>query len=197
MPRPTTDFTDLNQLRQAAEARINQGTTPPTKGWSISPDALSLLYRLASAPENASEALKLLHELQTHQVELDLQHEQLKANEQEFSHELERYKALFERAPFGYFVVGMDGHIIEANLAGTLLLGIEPAEFAGNSINSFLAPASQPILSELLKQLRHGNVASCEVQTNDKVGELRLLQVIANIEPGDDVILLAILELKR
>ncbi|MBE0440332.1 MAG: PAS domain S-box protein [Gammaproteobacteria bacterium] len=197
MPISTNDLTDLNQLRQAAEASIKQGTTPPTKGWSISPDALSLLYRLASSPENAGDALKLLHELQAHQVELDLQHEQLKANEQEFFHELERYKALFERAPFGYFVVSMDGHIIEANLTGARLLGIEPSELAGNSIDSFLAPICRPVLGELLKQLHYGDVASCEVQTGDKSVEIRRLQVFANIEPGDEIALLSFLELTQ
>ena len=80
MPTPPTDFIDQNQLRQAAEDSLKQGTTPPTKGWSISADALALLYRLASNPDSAGDALKLLHELQAHQVELDLQHEQLKAN---------------------------------------------------------------------------------------------------------------------
>lgn len=197
MSRFTTDFTDHNQLRQAAEASLKLGTTPPSKGWSISADALALLYKLASTPESAGDALKLLHELQTHQVELDLQHEQLKANEHEFFHELERYKALFERAPFGYFVVSIDGQVIEANLSGARLFGVEPAELGGASVDNFLAPASRPVLGELLKQLRDGVVSSCEVQTGDKADEQRLLQVIANSEPGDKVVLLAILELKR
>ncbi|TDY01764.1 PAS domain-containing protein [Thiohalophilus thiocyanatoxydans] len=197
MPKPTTDFIDHNQLRQTAEESLKQGTTPPTRGWSISADALALLYRLASTPESAGDALKLLHELQAHQVELDLQHEQLVANEREFARELERYRALFERAPFGYFVVSLDGQVIEANQTGATLFGIEPTALGGNPIDSFLAPASRPVLGELLKQLREGDVVSCEVQTGDKAGELRQLQVIANSEPGDKIILLAFREPDR
>ncbi|ALP53569.1 hypothetical protein Tel_10730 [Candidatus Tenderia electrophaga] len=197
MSKTITDVTVQQQLRHAAEASLKQGTTPPTKGWSISADTLTLLYRLASTPESAGDALKLLHELQAHQVELDLQHQQLEANEREFSHELERYKALFERAPFGYFVVSTDGLVIEANLTGAELFGVEPGDFGGNAIDSFLAPASRPVLGELLQQLRQSDVASCEVQTGDKAGQLRLLQVIANASPGDEAVLLAFLELGR
>jgi len=74
------------------------------------------------------------------------------------------------------------------------LFGVEPAEFAGKPIYSFLAPASRPVLGELMKQLREDDVASCEVQTGDKAGELQLLQVIANAAPGDGVVLLAFRE---
>ncbi|MFO7604428.1 MAG: PAS domain-containing protein [Gammaproteobacteria bacterium] len=197
MPKSTTDFTDHKQLRKAAEDSLKRGTAPPSKGWSIGTDTLALLYRLASAPESASDALKLLHELQAHQVELDLQHEQLIANEQQFFHEHARYKALFERAPFGYFVVNIDGHVIEANLTGAKLFGVEPGAFMGNAFDGFLAPASRPVLADLLKQLSNGDVASCEVHTGDQAGTLRQLQVIANIEPDDEVVLLAVLELKQ
>lgn len=197
MPRPTINLTDKNQLRQAAEASLMQGTTPPTKGWAISPDALALLYRLASSPENASDALKLLHELQTHQVELDLQHEQLKANEEECAHQQERYQALFTRAPFAYFVLSMDGQIIEANQGGANLFGVMPAELLGNPIDSFLSPASKPILGELLASLRDDNVACCELQASDQAGNMQRLQVAANVEPGDGLVLLAILELRN
>ena len=104
---------------------------------------------------------------------------------------------MFERAPFGYFVVSIDGQIIEANQTGARLFGVEPAEFGGNSIDSFLDPASRPVLGKLLKQLRDGDVASCEVQTGDKAGELRQLQVIANSEPDDKVVLLTFREPDR
>ena len=197
MSESTPDFSDLNQLRQAAEASLKQGTPPPTHGWSISAEALSLLYRLASTPDSASDALKLLHELQAHQVELDLQHEQLRANEQEFSHQQERYRALFERAPFGYLVVSRDGQIIETNQNAASLLGVESVELAGGYFDSFLSPEGRVVFGEVFRQLGGGGVAHCEVETGNKAGESRRLQVSANIEPNDDIVLLAFLELKR
>ena len=57
-----------NQLRIDAETRLSSGKAPLANGWTLNPDTLALLYRLASNPDTASDGLKLLHELQTHQV---------------------------------------------------------------------------------------------------------------------------------
>ena len=64
------------KLRQSAVERLVKGIAPATRGSSLGTEALTLLHGLASTPQTASDALKLLHELQVHQVELDLQHEQ-------------------------------------------------------------------------------------------------------------------------
>jgi hypothetical protein len=73
----TEDLSAHVQLRQKAETRISGGNAPATKGWTLGAASLMLLHRLASNPDTASDALKLLHELQVHQVELDLQHEHI------------------------------------------------------------------------------------------------------------------------
>lgn len=195
MSNPATDPRSLSPLRLAAELKLREGKAPLTNSVGVSADALALLYRLAVAPASAGDALKLLHELQTHQVELDLQHEQLKANEREFAQELNRYKALFDFAPVGYLVVGREGLIIEANLAGAQLLGVEPDEFGRLPLANVLAQDSRLALLGLLKKLRDGGAsASCEVQTSDGSRRLRLA---ANMAPGGEVILMVVSESAR
>jgi PAS domain-containing protein len=101
-----------------------------------------LLYRLSSDPASASDALKLLHELQTHQVELDLQHAQLLESENELHAQLAHYRALYEQAPIGYLVLEGDGRILQSNRAAAELLGLDAAR-AGESFARQLAQPGQ------------------------------------------------------
>lgn len=193
MPTPTQDTGAHTQLRFNADARLKQGTAPPTKGWALSAEALTVLYKLASNPDSAGEGLKLLHELQAHQVELDLQHEQLEANERQFTEELTRYRTLFDAAPVGYFVVQFDGQIIESNLAGAKLLGVGQDEPGGRSISSLLAPESRPALDGLLKKLHYeGGDASCAVLSRDRGTGSSQWQITASVAPGNAAILMIV-----
>ena len=195
MPSRNIESSDHARLRLAADTSLRDGTAPPSNGWTISGDVLALLYRLASDPDTAGDALKLLHELQAHQVELDLQHAQLEANERAFAEDLAHYKALYDYAPVGYFVVGLEGLIIDGNLAGARLLGVDPPEFRNQSVDSFLAPDSRPAVVELLKTLREGESnASCEVQPRHDSISSRRFRITANRSPGGEAILMAVLE---
>jgi len=154
-------------LRTHAEDKLSDGNAPPTQGWLTSVDALSLLHKLASSPGSAADALKLLHELQVHQVELDLQHEQLEASEREITEDLVHYARLYDFAPVGYFSVSPQGTINRVNVAGAALCGEDRAELIGRRIDDFLAPESRPVLEKLVAQVRDGVVdGTCEVRTS-------------------------------
>ena len=184
-------------LRVDAERRLKEGTAPSTTS-SAGAEALALLYHLASNSESASDALKLLHELQVNQVELDLQQEQLQANEHEVAHALARYKEFYHSAPIAYFIVGLDGQVIECNRAGARLLSIEGEEVGGRPFVSFLADQSRLAIKRLLKELRDGGTeASCEVQASVNGGALRPLRVAAGLAPGGTSVLMVISELER
>lgn len=183
----------LAQLRFDAEHRLKSGTAPPTKGWTLSAEALTTLYRLASTPDSAGEGLKLLHELQAHQVELDLQHEQLEANEREFAEELARYKSLYDFAPAGYFVAGFDGQIIECNQAGAFLLGVRQDELGGARLDSFFAPECHATLASLLDKLHfEGAAATCDVRTSGN--HSRRMRILANVSPSGEAVLMVVSE---
>ena len=81
------------RLRVEAEERIRTRNAPPSKAWPLGVETLQLLYRLASDPDSAADALKLLHELQVHQVELDLVHQEIEASHAALTVELGQYKA--------------------------------------------------------------------------------------------------------
>src|SRR3990167_3173331 len=160
-----TEFTHQQRLRLKAEGRLKNGTAATSKGFTLGVDALAVLYQLASSPESAAEGLKLLHELQTHQVELDLQNEQLAANEHDIAQSFSYYQALFDFAPIGYFVAGLDGQILESNLVCAELFEVESSEFSGRHFDSLLRAESRSTFFRLLKRLLElGTSESCVVQ---------------------------------
>ncbi len=67
--------------------------------------ALRVLYDLASSPSTAPDALALLHELQVHQVEVDLQDEELRRSRAEMESSLNRQVQLYDYAPVGCFTL--------------------------------------------------------------------------------------------
>lgn len=172
-------------LRTHAEDKIKDGSAPPTHGWLTNTDALNLLHKLASTPGNAADALKLLHELQVHQVELDLQHEQLEASERELTEDLVHCARLYDFAPVACFSVGLQGEITRVNIAGAALCGEHRAELIGRRVDDFLAPESQPVLAKLAAQVRDGVLGeSCEVRTSAGAA----FHVKASLVPGESSI---------
>ncbi len=185
------DSTVFTQLRDKAEAQLKAGKMPPTTHWTMGVDALRMLHRLSSNPQTAEDALKLLHELQVHQVELDLQNEELATNELVLVEDLSRYRALYEYAPSGYFFLEPDGTVVEGNFAAAELFGFEREELEGRQIDTLLTPESRPLLRDLLQRVeRSESRASCTVHAQSDQGGAAPLQIQAAILPGRGYVLL-------
>jgi PAS domain-containing protein len=176
------------ELRQTAEERIQKGTAPVTRGLPIGAQALTLLHGLASAPETAGDALKLLHELQVHQVELDLQYEQTEQDHQQLDEDLRRYVALFDHAPFAYVTVDHDGLLLAANrVAADWFAPDEANESAGHRIEEMLAPECRSAIRDVLAKLRGGaGRQSCMVRSRAGGGSAR---AVASAAPDGQVLL--------
>jgi PAS domain S-box-containing protein len=195
MSAPNFEPTEPSTLRLDAETRLKAGSAPPTTGWPVGVDTLGLLHKLASTPENAVDALKLLHELQVHQVELDLQHEQMEITQRELAEDLARYRGLYEYAPVGYLNLSPQRDILDCNIAGASLFGIGQDELRGSNLDTFLAPGSRPVLRQLLQQLRPGGPSdACEVHVGAGKAS-RKLQILASVTPGGRSFLMALVDL--
>src|ERR1700733_9210936 len=79
----------------------------------------------------AAETQRLVHELQVHQIELEMQNEELKESRAQVEAALERYTDLYDFAPVGYFTLSADGITREVNLPGARLLGLERSRVVG------------------------------------------------------------------
>jgi PAS domain S-box-containing protein len=82
-------------------------------------------------PGTEGEPLRLHHELQVHQVELEMQNAELRQTRDELETALEQYTDLYEFAPVGYFTLDSTGTIIRVNLTGAGLVGVERFRLVG------------------------------------------------------------------
>ncbi|HLK38922.1 MAG TPA: ATP-binding protein [Polyangiaceae bacterium] len=119
--------------------------------------------RAAGRPASAADA-KLVHELQVHQVELEMQNEELLRSRAELEASLERYSELYDFAPTGYFTLARDVAIRQVNLTGARMLGVPRSELVDRRFGLFVDAASLPAYNALLaKALRSEATESCDV----------------------------------
>ncbi|MDO8415933.1 MAG: ATP-binding protein [Agitococcus sp.] len=117
--------------------------------------------------ENLSpEAMRqILHQLQVHQIELEMQNEELLRTQLQLDTALSRYFDLYDLAPVGYCTISELGIILEANIAAATLLGVCRRELVGQRITRFVVKAQQDIFYQYRKQhFILGEPLSCELQ---------------------------------
>lgn len=131
----------LADLRSRAASRLTG--TAATKGSTARAfDALAVLHALASSPKTASDALTLLHELQVHQVELDLQAQELHESRAELESALRRQVELYDFQPVGCFTIDPRLVVHELNRTGAGMLGIGRDDAYGLGLDAFLCAES-------------------------------------------------------
>lgn len=97
-----------------------------------------LLRSPQAAPKNTWDNAQFMHELQVHQIELEMSNEELRHAYDEADHLRERYADIYDFAPVGYFTLDPLGVIIDMNLAGAVLLGIKGSQKSRYRFGAFL-----------------------------------------------------------
>lgn len=95
----------LKKIRAKAEARLEEITDPQK--------------------QEVRDTDTLIHELNVHQIELEMQNEELRRTQEKLEESRQKYTDLYNFAPVGYFVLDDKGHIVEVNLTGAAMAGIE------------------------------------------------------------------------
>jgi PAS domain S-box-containing protein len=145
-----TDTDDRLKLRAEAEARFARdsghvGSGPPTS--------------------------ELLHELQVHQIELEMQNEELRRTQVALEVSRDRYVDLYDFAPIGYFTVSDAGLIEDANLTAAALLGVDRAKLRGRRFAAFVIPESVANWGSLLSEVRSdAEPHSCDLALQRSAG---------------------------
>ena len=111
------------ELREKAEALLRNATAqPPIRGNAIT----------------GNEAREILHELRVHQIELEMQNEELRRSHLELDASRARYFDLYDLAPLGYFTLSDKGLITEANLTGAIQLGVARGSLVNQPLSRFV-----------------------------------------------------------
>jgi two-component system, cell cycle sensor histidine kinase and response regulator CckA len=183
-PVPQPDD-DLAQLRKRAEQQaqpLGPGETDPR--WPF-------------------EARKALHELHVHQIELEMQNEELRAARQRLETSQARYFDLYDSAPAGYLTLNQAGEIVEANRAAAALLGLGQAELPGKRLSGFILRDDQDNYYFLRNRLKTGRPQTCELRLNKREGEPFWARLDASAAPHENdpsawrVVIVDITERKR
>jgi len=139
----------------------------PSKENSMRQKAEELLKKKSSgtaSPLSEVESLRLIHELQVHQIELELQNDELRHAQAVAEVANDKYFRLYDLAPSGYFTLSREGEIVELNLAGALLLDKDLPHLRNSRFASFVAPETRAIFILFLEKIFKTNrKESCDV----------------------------------
>ncbi len=116
-------------------------------------------------PLSPQDADRLLYELQVHQMELEMQNEELLRTQRELESARDGYADLYDFAPVGYFTINDEGRIVEVNLTGVRLLGTEKTRVLGKPFSRFVAREEKDTLYlHHKKMVESGELQTCELQ---------------------------------
>ena len=166
--------------RPDPSTRPSNGADTPQAGSFLSSEqakqtlrwlAEDIIKRKASlAPENlqtlsSEEMGHLMHELRVHQIELEIQNEELRRTQQDLEASRARFVDLYDFAPVGYMTVSVAGLLLEANLTIATLLGVTRSWLIKKPITSFILEEDQDIYYHHRKLLfETGRPQDCELR---------------------------------
>jgi PAS domain S-box-containing protein len=139
-----------------------------------------------ASPFSEVESLRLIHELEVHQIELELQNEELRRAWAEAEAANDKYIRLYDFAPSGYFTLSGKGEIIELNLSGARMLGNDRQHLKSSLFGFFVSEETKPIFSLFLeKAFKSKAKESCEV-TMDSAGNLPFHVLLTGVVSDDE-----------
>lgn len=143
------------QLRRQAEARLR-------------------LSRRDVAAMPLRSVQQLVHELQVHQIELEMQNEELRRTQIELEVARDLYAELYDFAPTGYLTLNRQGKIVAANLRACMLLNVNRKDLLTQSVARFIAPEDADLFHRHCQDVLHaGTTQACQVRLQDKSGAVR------------------------
>jgi len=155
-------------LRQQAEERLLRQTAP--------------LHSVKTTEDGL-----LLHELQVHQIELEIQNEELRQSQIALASLQSRYFDLFDLAPVGYLILSDKGTILEANLTAAKLLGTDRSRLVKQFLSRFILREDQTIFYYFYRQLPAADtLQECELRLMRNDGSVFWARLEATTEPDTD-----------
>jgi PAS domain S-box-containing protein len=145
--RAKTKSTVAPALRQQAEEKLSRKRS----------------HKAAAMSE--ADVRALVHELQVHQIELEMQNEELLRAQAEAQEAADKFSELFDFAPVGYFVLDKPGLIRQVNLAGAALLGLDRHRVVGQRFQQYIAADDRADYDAFCRKVRQAETKqTCELK---------------------------------
>jgi PAS domain S-box-containing protein len=162
----------LTRTEDAAELRRQAEEMARKEAASIS---------VAMSPEDMRRAL---HELRVHQIELEMQNEELRSTQAELDASRSRYFSLYDLAPVGYVTLREKGLIQEANLAAAALLGVARSTLLSGPLSRYILKEDLDLYYLCRKQDSDpGRPQACELRMLKSDGTVFWVQLAVTTTP--------------
>ena len=135
MNKEELNFSDSQMLRKMAEQK------------------LKAKKKSTEQELDESDVKKLLHELQVHQIELEMQNEELQMAYESAERALKKYTLLYDFAPMGYLIISADGTMHDVNFSAADMLGKRRRKLIDANIKRFIANESLPVFNAFLDKV--------------------------------------------
>ncbi|GFE60643.1 sigma-54-dependent Fis family transcriptional regulator [Geobacter sp. AOG2] len=139
------------------------------------------------------------HELEVHQIELEMQNAELRDAQNELELSRDKYAELYDYAPVGYFTFDTHGTILEVNLTGAQLLGVERQQLTNMPFTGFISDVNEREIfsNHLALVMRRQVIRRCEIKLTGKDGTVihgQLQSVVVAIDDKASYILTSIVD---
>jgi PAS domain-containing protein len=171
-------FTDAEKLRRNAEAE--------------------LIKKQKKTNITETDMKKLLHDLQVHQIELEMQNEELRQANDKTETALKKYTLLYDLAPMGYFTLDSDGGICDLNFTGADLLGERRFSLVNSNFKLFVSEESKSVFNVFFDNVYSGNAKeSCRVMLGADRTSLSLVYMEGIVTGEDRKCLLSVVDISN
>jgi PAS domain-containing protein len=174
------NFTDAGMLRKKAEELL--------KSKQMKAEKLVI----------ETDTKKLLHELQVHQIELEMQNEELRQANETAEAALKKYTMLYDFSPMGYFTIDSDGSIYDLNFTGAELLREKRFSLINSNFKLFISKESLPAFNKFLNEVySSGAKESCTIRLGYDGNPLPYVYIEGIVTGEDRKCLLSVVDISE
>jgi PAS domain S-box-containing protein len=196
------NFRPLNQLLNQTTIMKKTNHTPHTR--TLLPKTIEGIKMNTPKTESKrtdDETLKLIHQLEVHQIELEMMNEELKRARLVAQQTAEKYTELFDFAPSGYFSLSREGVISEINMYASDMLGKERFNLINRRFVFFVSNDSKAIFNQFVNDIfENKEKQNCEITLTNNFNVFQYVQLAGKMSQTKEkclVTMVDITELKK
>lgn len=180
IPQDEFEFNDPGLLRKKAEEKLIQEQLNQT------------------IPTDEADIKKLLHELQVHQIELEMQNEELELAYETSEATMKKLTMLYDLAPVGFFILSEDSRITELNFTAAEMLEEPRFSLIGSNFRMFLSQDSLVEFNSFFERLHSSkSKESCHLNLGYDQIEVRPIYIEGLVTGDDNTCFMSVIDVQR